>query len=197
MLEQLKELYGKIKKACKKNWIYIVLFSISTVALILVIAGVIISFHRQKQFMYWATNNTGSVADWIGNVSVPIILALFTFRYRTQEKQKRIRNEKDKVFGLILDSNRINDDLKREVMAHNAQEFQRKLNIYIGSLERMRDIALYFNDHATSKPLYSEIGEIIDANNEKNKDLNWIKEYYMPKLEALNDALKKYYGQLE
>ena len=197
MLEQSRELFIKIRKACKKNQIYIILFSILTVALILVIAGVIISFHRQKQFMYWVTNNTGSVADWIGNVSVPIILALFTFRYRTQEKQKRIQNEKDKVFGLILDSNRINEDLKREVVAHNAQEFQRRLNTHIGRLERMRDIALYFNDHATSEPLYSEIGEIVDGSNEKNKDLKWIEGYYMPKLEALNDALKKYYRQLE
>lgn len=198
MLEQqIIELCEKAKKACKNNLAYIILFLIIAVVLILVIAAVIIKFHRQKQFMHWLTKNTGSVADWIGNVSVPIILALFTFRYRTQEKQKRIQNEKDKVFGLILDSDRINNDLKREVAAHNAQEFQRRLNNHIGSLERMRDTALCFNDHTTSETLYSDLGAIIDGGNEEKMGLTWIEEYYMPRLEAVNDALKKYYRQLE
>lgn len=130
MHKQINELCTKVKEACKKNWIYIVLFLILVVALISVIAAVIIEFHKQKQFIYWVTNNTGSVADWIGNVSVPIILALFTFKYRTQEKHTRIQNEKDKVFGLKLDLNRIYSHLQ---FAYGQQElsiFQQELNKY-------------------------------------------------------------------
>lgn len=195
MHKQINELCTKVKEACKKNWIYIVLFLILVVALISVIAAVIIEFHKQKQFIYWVTNNTGSVADWIGNVSVPIILALFTFKYRTQEKHTRIQNEKDKVFGLKLDLNRIYSHLQ---FAYGQQElsiFQQELNKYIEDLREMREKILYFNDHTTSKPLYSELGDLIDSGN-NIKNFNQVEEY-MKTLQAVNDALRKYYQHIQ
>lgn len=195
MHKQINELCTKVKEACKKNWIYIVLFLILVVALISVIAAVIIEFHKQKQFIYWVTNNTGSVADWIGNVSVPIILALFTFKYRTQEKHTRIQNEKDKVFGLELDLNRIYSHLQ---FAYGQQElliFQQELNKYIEDLREMREKILYFNDHTTSKPLYSELGDLIDSGN-NIKNFNQVEEY-MKTLQAVDDALRKYYQHIQ
>lgn len=195
MHKQINELCTKVKEACKKNWIYIVLFLILVVALISVIAAVIIEFHKQKQFIYWVTNNTGSVADWIGNVSVPIILALFTFKYRTQEKHTRIQNEKDKVFGLELDLNRIYSHLQ---LAYGQQElliFQQELNKYIEDLREMREKILYFNDHTTSKPLYSELGDLIDSGN-NIKNFNQVEEY-MKTLQAVDDALRKYYQHIQ
>lgn len=195
MHKQINELCTKVKEACKKNWIYIVLFLILVVALISVIAAVIIGFHKQKQFIYWVTNNTGSVADWIGNVSVPIILALFTFKYRTQEKHTRIQNEKDKVFGLKLDLNRIYSHLQ---FAYGQQElliFQQELNKYIEDLREMREKILYFNDHTTSKPLYSELGDLIDSGN-NIKNFNQVEEY-MKTLQAVDDALIKYYQHIQ
>ena len=195
MHKQINELCTKVKEACKKNWIYIVLFLILVVALISVIAAVIIEFHKQKQFIYWVTNNTGSVADWIGNVSVPIILALFTFKYRTQEKHTRIQNEKDKVFGLTLDLNRIYSHLQ---FAYGQQElliFQQELNKYIEDLREMREKILYFNDHTTSKPLYSELGDLIDSGN-NIKNFNQVEEY-MKTLQAVDDALRKYYQHIQ
>lgn len=195
MHKQINELCTKVKEACKKNWIYIVLFLILVVALISVIAAVIIEFHKQKQFIYWVTNNTGSVADWIGNVSVPIILALFTFKYRTQEKHTRIQNEKDKVFGLKLDLNRIYSHLQ---FAYGQQElliFQQELNKYIEDLREMREKILYFNDHTTSKPLYSELGDLIDSGN-NIKNFNQVEEY-MKTLQAVDDALRKYYQHIQ
>lgn len=195
MHKQINELCTKVKEACKKNWIYIVLFLILVVALISVIAAVIIGFHKQKQFIYWVTNNTGSVADWIGNVSVPIILALFTFKYRTQEKHTRIQNEKDKVFGLKLDLNRIYSHLQ---FAYGQQElliFQQELNKYIEDLREMREKILYFNDHTTSKPLYSELGDLIDSGN-NIKSFNQVEEY-MKTLQAVDDALIKYYQHIQ
>lgn len=195
MHKQINELCTKVKEACKKNWIYIVLFLILVVALISVIAAVIIEFHKQKQFVYWVTNNTGSVADWIGNVSVPIILALFTFKYRTQEKHTRIQNEKDKVFGLKLDLNRIYSHLQLAYEQQKLLIFQRELNKYIEDLREMREKILYFNDHTTSKPLYSELGDLIDSGN-NIKNFNQVEEC-MKTLQAVDDALRKYYQHIQ
>ena len=195
MHKQINELCTKVKEACKKNWIYIVLFLILVVALISVIAAVIIEFHKQKQFIYWVTNNTGSVADWIGNVSVPIILALFTFKYRTQEMHTRIQNEKDKVFGLKLDLNRIYSHLQLAYEQQKLLIFQRELNKYIEDLREMREKILYFNDHTTSKPLYSELGDLIDSGN-NIKNFNQVEEC-MKTLQAVDDALRKYYQHIQ
>lgn len=195
MHKQINELCTKVKEASKKNWIYIVLFLILVVALISVIAAVIIEFHKQKQFVYWVTNNTGSVADWIGNVSVPIILALFTFKYRTQEKHTRIQNEKDKVFGLKLDLNRIYSHLQLAYEQQKLLIFQRELNKYIEDLREMREKILYFNDHTTSKPLYSELGDLIDSGN-NIKNFNQVEEC-MKTLQAVDDALRKYYQHIQ
>lgn len=77
-----------------KNYIFCL-----TVVLILIFM-VIFLFYRHKQFMYWITQNTGSVADWVGSVSVPIGIAWFTHQYTLQkDRQAREKREQQKEEG--------------------------------------------------------------------------------------------------
>lgn len=177
---------NKISDYCKKHQLCIIV-------LVLVI-GIVI-FYRRTQFLDWLTINTGSVADWIGNVSIPIILAWLTFEYRSQKKQEKIQNEKNKVYGLILDLERINDDLEFTTMSKNVQEFQNKLANHIDGLKKMRDIVLYLNDNAIVKPVYSILGEIIDGSKVGIMDFN-LAERYMSKLRDAKGILVKYYERL-
>lgn len=183
---KMKNYMSKISDYCKKHWICI--------ALLALVIGIII-FYRRTQFLDWLTINTGSVADWIGNVSIPIILAWLTFEYRSQKKQEKIQNEKNKVYGLILDLERINDDLEFTTMSKNVQEFQNKLANHIDGLKKMRDIVLYLNDNAIVKPVYSILGEIIDGSKVGIMDFN-LAERYMSKLRDAKGILVKYYERL-
>lgn len=183
---KMKNYISKISDYCKKHWICI--------ALLALVIGIII-FYRRTQFLDWLTINTGSVADWIGNVSIPIILAWLTFEYRSQKKQEKIQNEKNKVYGLILDLERINDDLEFTTMSKNVQEFQNKLANHIDGLKKMRDIVLYLNDNAIVKPVYSILGEIIDGSKVGIMDFN-LAERYMSKLRDAKGILVKYYERL-
>lgn len=183
---KMKNYMSKISDYCKKHWICI--------ALLALVIGIII-FYRRTQFLDWLTINTGSVADWIGNVSIPIILAWLTFEYRSQKKQEKIQNEKNKVYGLILDLERINDDLEFTTMSKNVQEFQNKLANHIDGLKKMRDIVLYLNDNAIVKPVYSILGEIIDGSKVGIMDFN-LTERYMSKLRDAKGILVKYYERL-
>ena len=180
----------KVKSLYRKHHRFIL---VSVVALALFLIGIII-LYRRNQFTKWLIEDTGSVADWIGNVSIPTILAWFTLRYRTQEKQKNLQNEKDKVFGLILDSSRIYSHLEFALAKQNLPTFQQELNKYIEDLRRMREKTLYFNDHSTSKPLYSKFGDLIDD----SKNINNFNQAddYMKTLQAVDDALRKYYKQI-
>lgn len=185
-MKMVRTFYEKTISFLRKNWWDV------RYLLLLVIAFL---FFRFDKFVKWLIQDTGSVADWVGNVSIPIILAWFTFEYRSQENKNRIQNEKNKVFGLILDSNRINKNLEIACAFQNVSEFKDRLNMYIDDLKRMCDMLLYFTDHSTSEPLYSELRELI-ANSKSIRNFDQV-EKWMNTLQAVNDALKKYYKQIK
>lgn len=145
---------NKLKTYCKKHWLCI--------TFLVLIIGITI-FYRRTQFCYWLTVNTGSVADWIGNVSIPAVLAWGSHQYTVQKKRQNHEDRAAQQFKMLLDLLvLINSELPQELnqSGHN-EEFKEALKNNLDLISKTRDVIYAYRGLNDSEPIYQELKRII------------------------------------
>ena len=191
-----------------KNYIFCL-----TVVLILIFM-VIFLFYRHKQFMYWITQNTGSVADWVGSVSVPIGIAWFTHQYTLQkdrqarekrEQQKEERERKDReqskkiVLKVLLDLlTLLQNELPVNCNQLNyRQTFKFVLRNNLNLINTVRNEVYTYKDNDSSELLFQELKKLISIVKD-NKDMTFDQiKFANNTLKSSLDALQKKYDSLD
>ena len=191
-----------------KNYIFCL-----TVVLILIFM-VIFLFYRHKQFMYWITQNTGSVADWVGSVSVPIGIAWFTHQYTLQkdrqarekrEQQKEEGERKDReqskkiVLKVLLDLlTLLQNELPVNCNQLNyRQTFKFVLRNNLNLINTVRNEVYTYKDNDSSELLFQELKKLISIVKD-NKDMTFDQiKFANNTLKSSLDALQKKYDSLD
>lgn len=175
---------------------------------------VIFLFYRHKQFMYWITQNTGSVADWVGSVSVPIGIAWFTHQYTLQkdrqarekrEQQKEERERKDReqskkiVLKVLLDLlTLLQNELPVNCNQLNyRQTFKFVLRNNLNLINTVRNEVYTYKDNDSSELLFQELKKLISIVKD-NKDMTFDQiKFANNTLKSSLDALQKKYDSLD
>lgn len=194
----------QIKKYGKKHWF--ILFLLIVLILVVII-------YRHNQFTYWITKNTGSVADWVGNVSIPIVLAWASHQYTIQrerqakevtklrEEEIKRKTQRDKtmtVLKILLDLDTlINYELPINPNQQNYQQvYQKVLKNNLELIVKARNEIYAYQSGDTSAILFRSLKTVI--NMAKNySTISWDNISYTSKtLEDAEDVLQEEYNYL-
>lgn len=180
----MKNYISKISDYCKKHWICITL-------LVLVI-GIII-FYRRAQFWNWLTVNTGSVADWIGNISIPVVLAWASHQHAVQKEQQRNEEKATTVLKTLLDLlDLMNSELPQNPnQTDYGEKFQKVLLNNSSLINEVRNMIYIYRGVDKSEPIYQELRQVISVA-KNNNSIGWnqaenIQEVLRHAAEALNN----------
>lgn len=180
---------NKISDYCKKHQLCIIV-------LVLVI-GIVI-FYRRTQFLDWLTINTGSVADWIGNISIPVVLAWASHQHAVQKEQQRNEEKATTVLKTLLDLL----DLKNSELPQNpnqtdyGEKFQKVLSNNLSLLNEARNMIYIYRGVDKSEPIYQELRQVISAA-KNNNSIGWDQAEDIQKvLTHAADALVNEYNRL-
>lgn len=179
---------NKLKVYCKEHWLCIAL---------LVLAVGITIFYRRTQFREWLTVNTGSVADWIGNISIPIVLAWASHQHTVQKEQQRNEEKATELLKTLLDLlDLLNNEMPHD---HNQTDYgekmKRALSNNLGLINEARNMIYIYRGVDKSEPIYQELKQAISA--AKNNDsICWnqaetIREVLIHTVEALKNEYNR------
>ncbi|EDX42699.1 hypothetical protein Lreu23DRAFT_4215 [Limosilactobacillus reuteri subsp. rodentium] len=172
--------------------------------LIILLLFLVFAVWRHNKLWHWLTVNTGSVADWVGSVSIPVVLTYFSYQYTAQkdqrekeylERQEREKEQKEKEEEKSA-IQKLQLDLLTMMMYelpknYNLSLYQHVLKNNLALIDAVRDKTLYYGNKDATESLFQQLKRVIDMARDdvlmNSNQLDFVEKTLRDSLSALED----------